>query len=138
MIGIKVTGVEEAIRKLNTISSNLRAYTMDGMEESGLEVLKPKIIAEDPVYGRTTEVRRYEELGVVTVGPSLEYAPLRELSPSRVRSVFRYAAPWWTGFSQKLISRIPTSEVLRRVAEGSIGEVRETIIRVIIQGIRGA
>jgi hypothetical protein len=70
------------------------------------------------------------------VGPTIEYAPLKELKPSRIRFMFTYSAPWWQFISQKLLSRVPLSDVLERVAGSSIQEIRDVIIRVINEGVR--
>jgi len=128
----EVTGIDEAIRKMETIAADIRNMTLLAMDEAGeylAERIRELTMRENPEYARSVESRTNFAQGYTIVGPTLEYAPLIELG-ARTRYV-HYKCPWWEYIGGKLRKRVVAEPKLPGIVNQELGNCKEIIVKFL-------
>jgi len=130
---IRISGLKETVEFLNRLSQNIGDWTTEGAYISAVMIIKPEIERLDPNYARTLYIQKGHRN--VIVGPSISYAPLKEMG-SRARFV-TYACPWWKYLGVTLRKRVPASPVLKDIIDRIIPDFIDTVVRYIQDKMRG-
>jgi len=134
MITVTVKGVNDAIGRLREISDNIGNYATEGTNLAG-HFLAARIQAKTfPGYGKSVVVETDYSAKRTVVGPSISYAPLKELG-SRAKFI-KYGCPWWKYLAVKLRGRVPSDPMLHTIVAESLDEIKNIIIGNIIKRIR--
>jgi len=134
MIRVSIKGLNTAIERTQEIIDNLQYYTTEGMLEAAYEVILPKIWERAPKeYARTVEIIPDYARHRVIIGPTIEYAPLKELG-ERAKYITRTCI-WWRYVRATIRKRIPATPVLGPIAEESRTEIHNRIVQTIKRGL---
>jgi len=138
MIKLNITGIDEATRKLNLMSTEIIRGALYGIEESIIlleDRVRERAIQEgredyaDSIVSRMNWAQQY---GIV--GPSLSYAPLEEMGT--IAKFIHERCPWWKYLEDRLRPRVPSFPLLREVLTNNRDIIENTIIRNIRELIR--
>jgi len=132
MIDVRITNLDNAIRRLNIFARDLPELTFQGMRESAI-FLQDRIREIDPKYARTLVISEYPSARIITIGPSIEYAPLRYME-ERIKYL-QFVCPWWKYLSKEIRELVPSLSELRDIVKANIDQIKNIIVENIKRGL---
>jgi len=132
---IIISNLDKSINKLDVFSNKLPDIVFDGMRDSAI-LLQDKIREVDPKYADTTVIEELpgSKLMTITIGPSIEYAPLKYMG-ERIRYM-KFICPWWKTVSKEIRELVPSSTEIRNTVINNLDDIRNIIVNRIKTNLR--
>jgi len=133
---VTISNIEDTVAFLTTFGNNIGYLATRGTNEAGWMLYDE--ISKDPrvddTYRRSLVVETDFGAMRTIVGPTIEYAPLKELG-DRTRFV-RYGCPWWRYLGVKLRKAVVSTPILGDVVAKNIERIKAIIVKNIVEGMR--